>query len=426
MLHFYPKQSDRMNATEKIPLVRAYLEARMLYYLDILQQMVAINSFTANAQGVNTLAELTADVFATLGFEAELIPSENPRFGNHLVLTRRGRGARKIGFVSHLDTVFPPHEEAANDFRWRPEGERIYGPGTVDIKGGTVLMLMALEAIREADPATFEDVTWVLLLDASEETDGQDFGALCEERLAGPDTLGCFIFEGGYYDGTRAHVVVARKGMAIFEVEVEGKASHAGAAHQHGANAIVQLAEFVSQIATFTDYARELTFNVGVVHGGSVVNRVPHHAQALVEMRAYDTEAFGDGVAKMLALADDVTVRSANGDFVCRASVSVVRRTEPWPRNEATERLLAVWQRAGDMVGIDVRPEQRGGLSDGNYFWRTIPTLDALGPSGGNAHCSERNADGSKEQEYVSRDSFVPKALLNALGVLLLLNGEVS
>lgn len=395
-------------------------------YMDMLQQMVAINSFTANPQGVNTLGELTARQFAALGFEAEHIQSENPRFGRHLVLTRKGSGQRKIGFVSHLDTVFPPQEEIDNEFFWRDEGERIYGPGTVDIKGGTVLMYMVLEAIREAAPALFDEVTWVLLLDASEETDGEDFGRLCKERLAGEETAGCLIFEGGYFDGQRAHVVVARKGMAIYEISVEGKAAHAGTAHQNGANAIVHMADLVQKIASFTDYERELTFNVGTIRGGSVVNRVPHAARARVEMRTYDGNVFEEGVARMLALANERGAGTANGDYVSRAEIVVTRQTEPWPRNEGTDRLFAVWQQAGELVGIDVIPEQRGGLSDGNYFWKDIPTLDGLGPSGGNAHCSERSADGSKDQEYALRASFVPKALLNATALLLLLNEPVS
>lgn len=408
---------------ENIEPICTYLESRLPFYLDMLRRMVAINSFTANPEGVNELAEMTAREFDSLGFSAELIPSENPRYGKHLVLTRQGSGARKVGFVSHLDTVFPPEEERANDFFWREEEERIYGPGTVDIKGGTVLMYMMLEAIREFAPATFEATNWVLLLDASEEADGRDFGRLCKERLSGEDTVGCFIFEAGYLDEERAHVVVARKGMANYLVEVEGRASHAGSAHEDGANAIVQMADVVSRIASFTDYEKDLTFNVGTISGGSVTNRVPHYASARVEMRAYSMEVFEEGVQNMLALADGPTVGSANGGYRCRTSITVTRRTEPWPHNEQTNRLFSYWQKAGERLGLRIVPEQRGGLSDGNYFWRDIPSLDALGPSGGNAHCSQRSADGSKDQEYLTRDSLAPKALLNTLALLDLLDG---
>lgn len=412
-----------MNEILKVDDARLYLENKLPYYLDLLQQMVAINSFTANPAGVNRLGRLTADIFANLGFEAETVPHENPLYGDHLILTRPGRsaGARRVGFVSHLDTVFPASEEKENDFRWREEGDRIYGPGTVDIKGGTVLMLMVLDALRQTSPRLFEETNWVLLLDASEEADGEQFGRLCVDRLQGDDTAACLIFEGGGIDDDAAHVVVARKGMAVYRVTAEGRAAHAGSAHERGANAIVQLADAVRQIAGFTDYRRDLTFNVGTLSGGSVVNRVPHFAAASVEMRAFDEDVYEEGMARMLALPQAPAVRSANGDYRCRLDVEVVRTTQPWPRNEATDRLLALWREAGVDLGLRVWPEERGGLSDGNYFWDVVPCLDGLGPAGGNAHCSQRSADGRKDQEFVRRDSFVPKALLNAAALVRLL-----
>jgi glutamate carboxypeptidase len=103
----------------------------------------------------------------------------------------------------------------------------------------------------------------------------------------------------------------------------------------------------------------------------------------------------------------------------------VLNHVLPWPRNPQTERLLGVWQATARDLGYQANPEERAGLSDGNYFWAELPTLDGLGPAGGNAHCSERSADGSKDQEYVLRASFVPKALLNTMAILrLLAQGE--
>lgn len=403
---------------DQIAALRGYLEERLPFYLEQLRQMVAINSFTTNVEGVNELGRLTARLFAPLGFQAEFIPSTNPAHGNHLVLTRAGRTPYSVGMVSHLDTVFPPAEEIANDFRWREAGKRIYGPGTVDIKGGTVIMYMMLDALQQAAPAFYEDVNWVLLLDASEETDGSDFGALCKERLVDASPLACLIFEGGLIEGRKARVVVARKGMAVYRLRAEGRAAHAGTSHEQGANAIVQLAEAALKIAGFTDYERHLTFNVGTFNGGSVVNRVPHEANAIVEMRAYAPEVYEDGIQQMLALPEQVNVTSANGDYQCRLQVEIARKTKPWPRNGQTDRLLRVWQEAGQLIGLEVVPEERGGLSDGNYFWDVLPCLDGLGASGANAHCSERSEDGLKDQEYVRPDSLAPKALLNSVALL--------
>jgi glutamate carboxypeptidase len=86
---------------------------------------------------------------------------------------------------------------------------------------------------------------------------------------------------------------------------------------------------------------------------------------------------------------------------------------DPWPKNPATESLLAIWNQAADEIGFKVNPEARGGLSDGNHIWNTIPTVDGLGPMGRNGHCSERSEDGSKDQEYVNQSSFIPKTMLN-------------
>jgi len=257
----------------------AYLQPNLASYLDLLRQMVSINSYTANAAGVNAVGDLTAAAFADLGFTVEKVPSANPAYGCHLVLTRPARSspadAPQIGLVSHLDTVFPPEEEAANDFSWRREGDRCYGPGTVDCKGGTAGIYMTLAALQAVAPQAYDAVTWVVLVDASEERDAFDFQDLCLRRLAG-NTLACLIYEGGFTENGAYTAVVARKGMAVYHVTVEGRGAHAGSAHEEGANAIVQLADTIGRIAALTDYGHELTFNVGRVAGGTVTNRVPH------------------------------------------------------------------------------------------------------------------------------------------------------
>src|SRR3954447_8708865 len=123
-----------------------------------LERMVSINSFSANPQGVNQLGALTAECFAELGFHAESVPSTDPTYGAHLFLSRRVDDNAPVVLVTHLDTVFPREEEARNDFHWHPEPSegRIYGPGTVDIKGGTVLIWLMLRALREFAPKVFE------------------------------------------------------------------------------------------------------------------------------------------------------------------------------------------------------------------------------------------------------------------------------
>jgi glutamate carboxypeptidase len=398
-----------------------FLNARLAPSLDLLRRMVAINSHTLNRDGIARLGQFTAQAFAGLGFRAEFIPSVNPAFGSHLVLTRPGTGGKIVGLISHLDTVYPAEEEARNNFHWRVEGDRIYGPGTDDIKGGTVLMHIMLSALSELALETFARTNWVLLLDASEEVESQDFGRLCVERL--PGALAALVFEGGRRNGNEFSFVTARKGRASFSIEVEGRGAHAGADHPRGASAIAQLAHTIQRIEALTDPARGLTFNVGTISGGTALNRVPHHAKARAEMRAFSVEAYRDGLARLRALEGEIAVRSAADGFPCRVRITVEHETPPWPRNAETEKLLKIFAAAGAELGFTVVPEERGGISDGNWICHAVPTLDGLGPKGDNSHCSERSTDGSKEQEYVEPGSFIPKAALN-IRALMRLVGE--
>jgi len=394
----------------------AFCASQLPATLDFLRRMVAINSFTENAAGVNALGELIAVEFAQLGFTAEFFPGPRASYGRHLVLRRVvSPDVPTLALISHLDTVFPADEEVRNNFVWRPDGRRIYGPGTNDIKGGTAMIYLTLAALREEAREVFEGTNWFVLLNCCEETISEDFGRLCREQLP-PETRACLIFEADGSDEDFS-IVAARKGRATFTVEVEGRAAHAGGDHARGANAIVQLARLIEVFAKLTDYEAGATVNVGNITGGTVTNRVPHCARAELEMRAFTTEAYERTKQAILALAGEGTVRSADG-HACAISIRVDDETAPWPPNPETDALIALWQETGRELGLSVGREQRGGLSDGNVLWAHFPTVDGLGPRGDYSHCSEQSADGSKQQEWVDVESFVPKAVLNAVAIV--------
>lgn len=396
--------------------LRDYLEKQLPAALGMLRQMVDINSFTGNPEGVNRLARFTAECFAPLGFTAESVPSCNKAWGDHLVLTRRGRSARSIGLISHLDTVFPPEEEQRNNFRWSVEGDRIFGPGTHDIKGGSVMIWQVLSALRALDPNLFDDITWKLIWNSSEECYSPDFGDVCRAHFDS-GTLAALVFESEGRAGKTNRMVVARKGRGTWRASVSGRGSHAGGKHEQGANAIVQLGRTVQRIAALTDYSRGLTVNVGTIAGGTVLNRVPHEAMAEGEFRTFTSEAFAYAKSSLLALAGKGDVRSPTDGYACDVKVEILTESRPWPRNTATDGLYKHWKQAGDELGLSIDCEERGGLSDGNLIWDAVPTLDGLGPWGDNDHCSERSADGSKLPEFVEVSGIVPKAVLNVTAI---------
>ena len=401
--------------------VKSFLKGQMPQALETLRAMVSINSFTANREGVNRLGHLTAELFAPLGFKAEFVPSVNPQWGNHLAMTREGSGDKSIVMIAHLDTVFPPEEELANNFHWQIEGDRAFGPGTLDIKGGTIMMWLVLRALQANAPSLFEAVTWRLFWNSSEETLSSDFEKICRQRMD-DGTAAVLVFEAENRANGRSLMVAARKGRFTWKVTVQGRGAHAGGNLKQGANALVQLARTVQRIDQMTDLSRNLTFNVGTMQGGTVLNRVPHEAVAEGEFRAFSPEVCQEAKAALLALAGPGEIRSMADQYPCQVKVEITSESRPWPRNPGTDRLLNLWVETGRQQGMSITAEDRGGLSDGNSLWDIAPTLDGLGPWGDNDHCSERSADGSKLPEFVEVSSFVPKALLNVLAISRLLS----
>lgn len=381
-----------------------------------LKRLVDLNSFTSNAIGVNRVAEVTAEMFAELGFSAELVASEHASYGKHLFLTRKGSGDEKpVVLVTHSDTVFPPEEEARNDFHWleSPGENRIYGPGTVDNKGGTALIWLMLHGMRTIAPDVFEKTSWLVASNASEEVVASDFGRLTKERC--PDgARAVLVFEGGPRAGSEFQIVTARKGRAEFRIVAHGRAAHAGSSHADGVNAIVALSECVAPVAAISDYARDLTVNVATVQGGTVLNRVPHEAECALEVRAFDPAMLSHAEAEMRRILSGRTGAAA-------LSLECIGRTAAWPANEGTMDLFRHWDDAARELGLGALPIKRGGLSDANYLADLGPTLDGLGPVGANAHCSERSAEEGKVPEFVEPDSFVPKAVMNTIALLRLL-----
>ncbi len=374
-----------------------------------LERMVNINSFTTNREGIIELGKLTAECFAPLGFIAEHVPSSVVEHGNHLFLRRPREGAPRVLLVTHLDTVFPPEEEQLNDFKWQPapvEG-RIYGPGSIDIKGGTVLIWMILHGLREHSPEVFENTDWLIAANAAEEVMSRDFADQTSARCP-HGAAAVLVFEGGPIIDGEYHLVTARKGRSLYRIEAHGRGAHAGSAIMNGVNAIVGLTHAVQAAANVADESKELTVNVATISGGTVLNRVPHEAAAELEMRAYDPKVLAEAGDAMMQLT------APNGSTI---KTTCLGQSPGWPADARTLGLAHHWVLAAEQLGLNAKLVKRGGLSDANYLCHLGPTLDGLGPSGGNAHCSERSTDGSKVPEYLEPESMVPKAAMNVLAL---------
>jgi glutamate carboxypeptidase len=342
---------------------------------DLLRRLVEVNSFTGNREGVREVGRIVEQAFSPLGFRAR-------RIGDHLALEKGGAGGPRLLLVGHLDTVYP------ENFPWREEGGRIFGPGVCDMKGGIVVMWMALSGFCP-------DVA--LLFNATEEGGCADFPPLARSFVT-PATRACLVYEPGLEEGGRTTVVTERKGSGRFRIDVTGRQAHSGHSHERGASAIRELARVVERIEAATDRARGVTFNVGTIEGGTTVNSVPGRASASLDLRAWTPEDFARGRALALGLEGEGSIPGT------RVEVAELPGYPPWPLNEGSRRLgeLACALDRGIVAG------RRGGGSDGCHLWDVVPTLDGLGPVGRNAHVST-----GPDPESVDAGSFRPRAELS-------------
>ena len=407
------------------PALRAAFESRVAQLegaaLHALHQLVACSSEPHDVAGVNRCGKITARLFESLGFDPEFVADPDQQRGDHLLLTRRAAGRPRVLLVSHLDTVYSRREVERRHFVWREEGPRIYGPGVIDIKGGTVLMYLVLATMAAEAPDWLDAAEWVLAFNAEEETGSADFPPLVR-RAARPTPLACLVFEHGHVRGERhSSLTISRRGAARFRIEVQGRAAHSGSGHGRGASAVLEMARLIEALEAMSDPAQHLTVNVGRIEGGSAINTVPERAVALVDLRADEPPIYERAVERILALAGEGTVRARDDGFACSIRVSRLPGYPPWPANPGSRRLAAIWEEAARSRGHVLLAEHRLGASDGCHLWDLAPTLDGLGPLGDDIHCATDDPAHGQRQESLLRSSLIDRALihLEALGALL-------
>jgi glutamate carboxypeptidase len=355
-----------------------------------LKPWVEIESPTFDAARVNAMLDHVARECAVSGATVERIAGRMG-FGDCLRATFAfGHEAQRgILIMGHLDTVHPVGT-LANGLPWRREGERCYGPGIFDMKGGNFL---ALEAVRMLGWLGLSPALSVTFLFTSDEEVGSPSTRDLIEAEAKRHKY-VLVPEPGRADGG---VVTGRYAISRFNLKSIGRPSHAGARLKEGRSAIRIMAEMVPQIESMTTDA--CTFSVGVIHGGQWVNCVSSVCDAEALSMAKRQADLDNGVEKMLALTkgDDQSGR-------CIVTRGVTRPV--WESNDKTMAMYGKARGLAKQLGIDLKHESSGGGSDANFTGALgIASLDGLGVCGSGAHTL---------QEHIIVDSLPQRAKLFA------------
>jgi glutamate carboxypeptidase len=360
-------------------------ETRKPEMIALLKKLVEIESPSSNKAAVDRVGTFLVDEFRRAGAQLEIVP--NTITGNHLV-ARWGAGPGGILLMHHMDTVFPLG--TLENMPFYEKDDRLFGPGVLDMKGGIVVSLTAINSLRAAGELTRP----VTMLVTSDEEIGSDTSQEMIKHLASSAAL-VLVMESGLVDGS---LKTWRKGVGDFLIKVKGRAAHAGGAHQDGRNAIEELAHQVLAIQKMTDYEKGTTLNVGVIKGGTVSNVVPDEALAEVDFRIVIPEE-AERISKAMHALKPVTPGTS-------LEVSGGLNRPPMPNDTVMKATFEKASHLADGIGLQIKAGGSGGGSDGNFVAPLgIPILDGMGTYGEGMH---------SEREYIFTRSLTERAALAA------------
>lgn len=337
--------------------------------LSALERLVTVESPSLDKARCDACADEVAGLFSGLTGATAIRHRRSDR-GDHLEIRLGAGSGAPIVILCHHDTVW----EAGTLQRlpFRVEGDRVTGPGSYDMKAGIVEAAFALAASPPRRP--------VIVLSTSDEEIGSTSSRELIEAVARP-AIAVLVLEPAQSGGA---LKTARKGIADFNLEVEGRAAHAGVEPEKGISAIEEMAHQVLALKALADPKLGTTINVGVVSGGTRPNVVPAKARAEIDVRfarASEAERVVAAIRGLQPRAEGARLRISGG----------VDRP-PMERTEGIARLARLAQGLAREIGFELAETSTGGGSDGNFTAALgVPTLDGLGPDGGGAHADSEH-----------------------------------
>ena len=360
----------------------------------LLAELVNIDSGSYNKRGVDSVGDRLRAHLGAGEISCESIL--NATYGDCMVARLPGANGdhRPIVLMGHRDTVFPDGTAAERPFRI--DGNQAFGPGVADMKAGLVMNTFVLEALHR-------------------------FGAPCpltglytsDEEIASPSSRptieaeaknarAVFNSEPGRPSG---NLVSRRKGAAFIELEVTGRRRSLGCgAHAQGVSAIEALARKIQRLHRLTDYDLGTTVNVGLARGGTAVNTVAARASAAIDVRFPTLNIMEKILGEVREICRCCELPGSESRILSEGKFL------PLEQDEASRKLLELYDRSAADLGFRVSGEATGGSADSGFTAALgTPTLCGTGPVGGNAH---------RDDEWCRIDTIVPRAQALALTIL--------
>lgn len=360
----YTRYVHDLETPDPDPLIAAHAAEIAARAEHELAALVGVSSPSGDLNGAEE-AVAVCDALIPATAQTERLPCSTPGGAPDLLARIPGRGSGRLLLLGHLDTVIDHDAHAP----LRREGERLYGTGTADMKGGVVLALAVARglATRSED---FAELSVLLVTDEEWRT-----RAIAHvPRFAGYDA--CLCFEAGERTASGEEaVVVRRKAAGTLRVTATGRAAHSGSAPEDGRNALLALAQTAIEVARRHDPngPQRLSVVPTVLRSGEVFNIVPAGGELLFDMRADRLDSFPAVLAAVPRQVGGATLQST--------------LDRSWPGMDSEAKTAALLALAGARLGREIVGVARGGASDASHFAAEIAlTVDGLGPRGGGVH----------------------------------------
>src|SRR6056297_28565 len=370
-------------------------------YLSDLETIVNIDSGSNDIKGISRVADFFEEKYKNIDFKVKKhFVGNDSDTGCSLEITNTNLKEYDVLLIGHMDTVFPKGTAAERPFSIK--GRRAYGPGVIDMKSGLLLIYYIIKAVESE--VTEDPLSICVVLNGDEEIGSKNSRTLIKKKAENSKVS--LVFEPGRANGD---CVLERKGISGYKLKFIGRAAHAGVEPEKGINAVVELGNWILELDKLNNYEIGTSVSLNLIEGGTASNVIPAEATASLDLRFKSKEE--------RKKVEDKLEELQNNPFVDGIKTEVVHRGMR-PVMNPSQKTMRLWERVDKIAqkhGMNINWQATGGGSDANFTANQgVPSIDGLGPAGGEAHSVD---------EYLELDTIESRFKL-AVDLLLSLKGN--
>src|SRR5699024_1652992 len=355
--------------------------------LNMLEDLVNINSGSYDKEGIDQVGRYLKEIYEDIGFNVAEYSNQNR--GNNLVLRHQESKEPEILILAHMDTVF---EKGTTKIRpFSIEGNYAFGPGVIDMKASHVMLYFAICELIKKEDNSYKNIE--IIFNSDEEIGAETSKSLIENRAQAKKYA--LVLEPARKNGS---IVSSRRGVGDYTLEINGKAAHAGIAPDKGVSAIEALAYKIPKLHALSNKEQNINVNVGVIEGGSSTNTIASQTKAYIDVRISEINQSNWIDEKIKTICNEVELEGTYNSLI-----GGINRMPMVFTNEIQDMIYLI-QDEGKKMNLHINHVSTGGGSDASLTASLgIPTVDGLGPVGGEQH---------SENEYLEINSLTERTWL--------------